>query len=309
MCEEIQPEGSLQKRLRLTFDVDNNVGKRIREDEEEYSACQCKVIRNENFNILASEILDEERSESSSAATSEDEIEEPLTLLGSLLKFDSPMAKIRHIVDIMGVPPYVAEIRMRDQKLGDSELLVLAGALAHCPSITVLDFSTNNIQEAGANALAAALVHCPALLNLNFGTPSAFLLHASFPFIITQIFQQAFNTIGEAGAIKISTALAKCTALTTLDLYGNNIGDVGAQAVAAALMHCPQVESIDLARNMIAGGAIALAASLSHCRALTSLNMESNLIDNSGAGTVTVSPFAPTSACAGVLVKFGYCVC
>jgi Ran GTPase-activating protein (RanGAP) involved in mRNA processing and transport len=88
----------------------------------------------------------------------------------------------------------------------------LAGVLAQCPALALLDLSGNsNFGATGAEGLAGVLGQCRELVHLNLSG----------------------NLIGAAGADSLAGVLAQCRALAHLYLRSNQIGAVGAGRLRA----------------------------------------------------------------------------
>jgi len=114
--------------------------------------------------------------------------------------------------------------------LEDEGLVALAGGLASCAALEVLELGANEMTKVGARALARAMGGLGKLRVLNVRE----------------------NELGNKGAAAIAGGVASCPALETLDMYQNEIQADGALAVARALAGKPGLVRVDLNANYIA---------------------------------------------------------
>jgi hypothetical protein len=175
----------------------------------------------------------------------------------------------------------------------------LAGVLAHCPALTHLNLSENQLRTGGAENLVGVLGQCRALAHLDLrynqlGDEGV----GRFAGVLGQLGALAHlnlsdNEMGSAGAEKLAGVLAQCPALTHLDLSGNTngpnvqltgIGADGAKSLAKVLPQCTALTRLDLSDNNLgAAGAESLARVLAQCPALTHLSLAVNQIGEAGA--------------------------
>ena len=118
--------------------------------------------------------------------------------------------------------------------LEDEGLVALAGGLASCAGLEVLELGANEMTKVGARALARAMGGLGKLRVLNVRE----------------------NELGNKGAAALAGGLESCPALETLDMYQNEIQAAGALAVARALAGKPGLARVDLNANYIAEEAL-----------------------------------------------------
>ena len=118
-------------------------------------------------------------------------------------------------------------LNFSDNNISDAGATDLAQALHHNSTLKVLHLSRNNISDAGATALAQALHHKSTLKELHLYN----------------------NNISDVGATDLAQALHHNSTLKTLHLSNNNISDVGATALAQALHHNSTLETLLLLNN------------------------------------------------------------
>ncbi|KJE95511.1 hypothetical protein CAOG_05960 [Capsaspora owczarzaki ATCC 30864] len=128
-----------------------------------------------------------------------------------------------------------------------------------------LEFRTNQIGDAGAQAMAEALKVNTTLTELYLW----------------------YGQVGDAGAQAFAEAFKVNTTLTKLNLFKNQIGWAGAQAIFEALQVNTTLSSLDLEENMIGDAeAHAIAETLKGNTTLTWLNLGANQIGDAGAQAI-----------------------
>jgi Ran GTPase-activating protein (RanGAP) involved in mRNA processing and transport len=153
----------------------------------------------------------------------------------------------------------LATLKLRDLRLGDTAVVVLAAAVAQSRSLTDLQLRKTHIGNAGIEALAAALEQSGRICTLDLSRDS----------------------LDTAAAAALARLLASdCCALTSLNLSGSQIGHEG--VLAEALQTNRSLTELRLCANEMGGqGTAAVAAALRrnpHCRLLV-LGLSENRID------------------------------
>ncbi|NDE14282.1 hypothetical protein EBZ80_05055 [bacterium] len=165
------------------------------------------------------------------------------------------------------LPRRLRSLVLRDNRLGDRGVTVIAGQLSGLSRLEVLDLGENRIRNGGAS-LAAGLAGCPALRSLGLG----------------------MNDLDDNGITAVAGAFQSLTKLETLNLSGNRFGVAGTAAVADAFRYLPVLRTLDLSVNSLGSeGAAAVADALRHVPVLTSLDLSSCEIETEGAMVVAAA--------------------
>ncbi len=158
--------------------------------------------------------------------------------------------------------PNLNEATLAFAKIGDAEVVALAGALKVNKILDDLYLMNNDIGDVGAIALANALTINASVKSIDLGC----------------------NQIGDVGAIAIANALTVNTSVELIRLGSNKIGDDGIAALANVLFAYPFIKHISLGDNQIRDvEAIALANALAKNRSVTYIDVDSEKIGVTGA--------------------------
>ena len=117
------------------------------------------------------------------------------------------------------VDPVLAKVlhhsrhHLRNKKISDAGATVIAQALHHNSTLTVLDLSNNSVSDAGATAVAQALHHNSILWKLDLSN----------------------NSVSDAGATALAQALHHNSRLSGLNLSGNAICEESTRELVHAL--------------------------------------------------------------------------
>lgn len=187
-----------------------------------------------------------------------------LDLRGDLCKL--PVDKRAEALTKSAADPRVITLYLEQNKLGDTEALLVAQALSGHQALCFLGLGDNTIGDEGIRAIAEAVSRTRAPLT-NLGLSN--------------------NAVGDAGACLLAGALEKSESLEVLDLRGNKIGPDGAARLSEALERCPRLRKLKLGENSIGdAGARDLAEALARCEGLEELALESNGITDVGCESI-----------------------
>ena len=171
-------------------------------------------------------------------------------------------------------------------------------------TLTILDLSNMQINDAGAILIGAVLKNNTSLLNLNFyGDPFGYVVYGhSIRSIGAQALAEAlkinntltklnlaYNPIGDTGAGAFALMLQSNNNLDYLGLEESGITAAGAQLLAAALPTNMTLKTIVLANNSIGDlGVIAIANALNSNTSITSLQLAGCSISDIGVNAIAM---------------------
>ena len=142
-----------------------------------------------------------------------------------------------------------------------AEIIVLiATALAKCPSLHTVDMSYNNLGQHGP-ATAENLTHAPNLHTVDMYS----------------------NNLGEHGPATAEN-LTHAPNLHTVNMGGNNLEEHG-PATAENLAHALSLHTVDMRGNNLRQHGPATAENLAHARSLHTVNMSENSLGQYGPTT------------------------
>ena len=162
----------------------------------------------------------------------------------------------------------LTKVDLSSTDIQDAGAAAISVVLENNSSLTYLDLSFNNIDADGASSLSKALTANSTLHSLNLSA----------------------NSIGDAGASFLSTALTANSSLTHLDLSYISIGDAGASSLSTALTANSTLHSLNLSDNSIGdAGASFLSKALTANSTLHSLDLSNNRIGDAGASSLSLA--------------------
>ncbi len=191
--------------------------------------------------------------------------------------------------------PQLTVLSLRNNLLGDTEILRLARHLKDAPRLRRLDFSYNRFGDAGIIALAAELKHFPQLreINLNdvpFGRDGIAALASQLKHVPRLRILRLSNRSGEAatqreGAIGLlAQQLKRVPFLVELNLGGHCASDSDIQALSTNLHHTRYLESLMLDHCRLSYlQLIQVAHHLQDLPELTELALSFNFFGDTGA--------------------------
>jgi len=127
-------------------------------------------------------------------------------------------------------------------------------------TITSINFSSNKIDEKGANILAGLLAQCPLLVHVDLGN----------------------NHLCDKGVESLTGVLGQCSALAYLNLKSNNINNKGASCIVGILTGSPAlaIKYLDLSNNWIdSEGIEEIARVIPNCPSLVHVNLCNNMFE------------------------------
>ncbi|XP_072892528.1 NACHT, LRR and PYD domains-containing protein 3-like [Hemitrygon akajei] len=178
------------------------------------------------------------------------------------------------------------ELRLNDNKLGDSGVKLVSAALRNpeC-KIQTLGLRSVDLTDSGVEDLTSALSTKPSLTELNLsinklGNSGVKLVSAALRNLECKIQKLWLENVGltDSGAGDLVSALSTNPSLTGLDLGDNKLGDSGVKLVSAALRNpeC-KIQRLGLwGVGLTDSGAEDLVSALSTNPSLTDLNLASN---------------------------------
>ncbi|XP_072894902.1 NACHT, LRR and PYD domains-containing protein 12-like [Hemitrygon akajei] len=164
----------------------------------------------------------------------------------------------------------IQKLRLRGVGLTDSGAKDLASALSTNPSLTDLDLSYNELEDSGVKLVSAALRNPECKIQKLW---------------LTRV------GLTDSGAEDLVSALSTNRSLTELDLSNNKLGDSGVKLVSAALRNpeC-KIQKLWLTRvGLTDSGAEDLVSALSTKPSLTELDLSDNKLGDSGVKLVSVA--------------------
>ena len=179
----------------------------------------------------------------------------------------------------------LTKVDLSSTDIQDAGAAAISVVLENNSSLTYLDLSFNKIDADGASSLSKALTANSTLHSLNLSANS--IGDAGASFLSTALTANSSLThldlscisIGDAGASSLSTALTANSTLHSLNLSDNSIGDAGASSLSLALTLNSTLHSLDLSINGIGDvGACFLSDILKFNSTLTRLNLRGNSI-------------------------------
>lgn len=157
--------------------------------------------------------------------------------------------------------PRLKKINLVTNKIGDTGVITLCGALKQNTNLNSIKLEFNEIGAAGASAISEVLKDNTSLKEIDL----------------------EFNKIGAEGASAIGEALKQNSSLKEIDLACNQIGAVGARAIGEALKDNTSLEAIYLGGNYIGvAGAKFLCEALKHNTSLKNIGLWGNQIGDTG---------------------------
>lgn len=206
----------------------------------------------------------------------------------------------------------LSTLDLRDNRLGPEGWALLQPAIAkHCPRLTALDLSENQVWDKGARLVAVLLSTVRGLRSVSLSTNG--LTPASIAPLLVGIGNGRghlralfldYNALGDAGVVELCAGIASARLpVERIGLSDNGVGCRGAEAVALLLQAKGNaVAWLNLSVNQIGPvGAAALADALrsgtSRCR-LEHLDLGNNPIGTAGAAALcgSLAAFPPTLA-------------
>lgn len=133
--------------------------------------------------------------------------------------------------------PSLQILLFQRNSLQDSDLQSLSQDLIHLPSLHTLDFSHNCITSTGLHALSLLLPHLSSLTYLDL----------------------AYNKIDDEGIVSLGRTLSYVTKLVGLGLRGNQVTERGARVLAQAAEEMMWLEGINLEDNNIRTSLLSLS--------------------------------------------------
>lgn len=133
--------------------------------------------------------------------------------------------------------PSLQILLFQRNSLQDNDLQSLSQDLIHLPSLHTLDFSHNCITSTGLHALSLLLPHLSSLTYLDL----------------------AGNKIGDEGVVSLGRTLSYVTKLVGLGLRGNEVTERGARVLAQAAEEMMWLEGINLEDNNIRTSLLSLS--------------------------------------------------
>ena len=168
----------------------------------------------------------------------------------------------------------------------------IAKALQNTFTLTIFEFTDNNIDKEAADDIATALSHNTKLQKLYLAGNN---LKAIGVIMIAKVLENnpstltiidvSNNDIGteESAAANIASVLLNCHDLRELQLSGNNLQVMGAVKIARSLQKLSWLGVINFSDNNISEEAADdIAAALSHKKMLTKLNLGINNFQTTG---------------------------
>ena len=220
-----------------------------------------------------------------------------LQLLPSVVALELPAAwwqaagaaVLASALDRAGEGGSVTSVDLSSNQIEDAGVRFLAVTLQDNKTLTNLDLTTNYIQHAGAAALADALRINSTLrvlvLNDNRLYDVGVAAIADALHVNTGIadLQLNGNGCGDAGAAAMAEALQVNRTLTSLELEGNGITPIGVALLSLALVVNGPLLHLSLANNPVeAAGAASLAGALRSNSTLQSLDIGGCSISDAG---------------------------
>ncbi|XP_073249843.1 uncharacterized protein [Porites lutea] len=188
----------------------------------------------------------------------------------------------------------LTKVDLSTTDIQDAGAAAISVVLENNSSLTYLDLSFNNINGDGAFSLSKALTENSSLISLklsfnNISDVGASALSQALTANSTlHSLDLSGSGIGDAGASFLSTALTANSSLTRLDLSANSIGDAGASSLSTALTVNSSLTHLDLSANSIGdAGASSLSTALTANSTLHSLNLSQNRIGDAGASSLS----------------------
>ena len=190
----------------------------------------------------------------------------------------------------------LTKVDLSTTDIQDAGAAAISVVLENNSSLTYLDLSFNNINGDGAFSLSKALTENSSLISLklsfnNISDVGASALSQALTANSTlHSLDLSGSGIGDAGASFLSTALTANSSLTRLDLSANSIGDAGASSLSTALTANSSLNHLDLSANSIGdAGASSLSTALTVNSSLTHLDLSANSIGDAGASSLSTA--------------------
>lgn len=205
------------------------------------------------------------------------------------------MTVLQSIISAMNQnDPYLTEINLEEQKIGDSGVQVFAQALKKNHVVKKINLEANGIGVSGAQALAEALKTNYTVIEVNLrinriGDSGAKAIAEMLLENRTIIgLRLSANGIGDEGVSALAKALLINRTIIWINLKMNRIGSAGAKKLAEGLTGTHTLTEIYLARNKIGDeGVQALAGAVRGNRTIAEIDLEDNGIDSLGAKALT----------------------
>ncbi|XP_072132784.1 NACHT, LRR and PYD domains-containing protein 3-like isoform X2 [Mobula birostris] len=192
----------------------------------------------------------------------------------------------KDLADALSTKPSLMELKLSDNKLGDSGVKLVSAALRNpeC-KIQKLGLDSVGLTDSGAEDLVSALSTKPSLTELNLsdnklGDSGVKLVSAALRNPECKIQKLWLDSVGltDSGAEDLASALSTNPSLTGLDLSGNKLGDSGVKLVSAALRNpeCKIQKLCLIHVGLTDSGAKDLASTLSTNTSLSGLYLGAN---------------------------------
>ena len=189
----------------------------------------------------------------------------------------------------------IKQLNISNNKV-DSSIGARFIAALKADSVTDIDISGNNLDDAFLSQVAPFLKSCSKLntLNLSGCQFSASGIEALVQAlvdseVVLEDLMLSNNKLGDSGVAALVPLFAKKT-FKRVQLAGNCVGDSGAEALAGAL-GSSSVEEIDLSNNSVTGkGAVALKSLMESNDHLINLNLSSNAVVSDEASAALLAP-------------------
>jgi Ran GTPase-activating protein (RanGAP) involved in mRNA processing and transport len=187
--------------------------------------------------------------------------------------------EVELLADALKENSILTELNLKGNRIGTAGAKNLAAALKENTTLTKLNLQDNPIEDPGAAHLADALKENTTLTELKLGR------------ILIGTARVGWHLqIDTASIMHLEAALKENTTLTELELGGNHIGAAGAAHLAAALKKNTTLTKLDLWQNQIDdAGAEHLAAALKESTTLTELKLQDNQIGAAGAADLAAA--------------------
>ena len=182
-------------------------------------------------------------------------------------------------------------LNLTANELDNADFESLAAALGKNATLTSLELTHNELSHAGVNSLAAALETNRSLKDLNLCWNN--LCPADVESLAASLTRNAaltkldlsFNRLGDSTLL-----FKKKTSLKELDLTGNYLGPATAESIGAALTTNTTLICLDLSVNNLGpSGATSLATALKTNTTLTKLYLSDNNLGFSGAESLAAA--------------------